>query len=44
MRNRHDQAIQRLIGQAFVMNAEKIRYLEATPDTVVCSDMGEKMM
>jgi flagellar protein FlbD len=34
----------RLNGQAFVMNAEKIRYLEATPDTVVCSDTGEKMM
>ncbi|MGD0389131.1 MAG: flagellar FlbD family protein [Tepidisphaeraceae bacterium] len=34
----------RLNGQAFVMNAEKIRYLEATPDTVVCCDTGEKMM
>jgi flagellar protein FlbD len=34
----------RLNGQAFVMNAEKIRYIEATPDTVVCSDTGEKLM
>ena len=34
----------RLNGQPFVMNAEKIRYLEATPDTVVCCDTGEKMM
>jgi flagellar protein FlbD len=34
----------RLNGQAFVMNAEKIRYLESTPDTVVCCDTGEKMM
>ena len=34
----------RLNGQSFVMNAEKIRYIEATPDTVVCCDTGEKMM
>jgi flagellar protein FlbD len=34
----------RLNGQAFVLNAEKIRYVEATPDTVVCCDSGEKMM
>jgi flagellar protein FlbD len=34
----------RLNGQAFVMNADKIRYIEATPDTVVCSDTGEKLM
>jgi flagellar protein FlbD len=34
----------RLNGQAFVINAEKIRYVEATPDTVVCCDSGEKMM
>ena len=34
----------RLNGQPFVMNAEKIRYLESTPDTVVCCDTGEKMM
>jgi flagellar protein FlbD len=34
----------RLNGQAFVINAEKIRYVEATPDTVVCCDTGEQMM
>ena len=34
----------RLNGQQFVMNAEKIRYVESTPDTVVCCDHGEKMM
>jgi flagellar protein FlbD len=34
----------RLNGQAFVVNAEKIRYVESTPDTVVCCDNGEKMM
>jgi len=34
----------RLNGQAFVMNADKIRYIESTPDTVVCCDTGEKLM
>ena len=34
----------RLNGQAFVVNAEKIRYLEQTPDTLVCCDNGEKLM
>jgi flagellar protein FlbD len=34
----------RLNGQSFVMNADKIRYVESTPDTVVCCDTGEKMM
>lgn len=34
----------RLNGQRFVMNAEKIRYVEETPDTVICSDTGEKLM
>jgi flagellar protein FlbD len=34
----------RLNGQAFVVNAEKIRYVESTPDTIVCCDSGEKMM
>jgi flagellar protein FlbD len=34
----------RLNGQAFVINAEKIRYIESTPDTVVCCDTGEKLM
>jgi flagellar protein FlbD len=34
----------RLNGQAFVVNADKIRYVESTPDTIVCCDTGEKMM
>jgi flagellar protein FlbD len=34
----------RLNGQPFVINAEKIRYIEATPDTIVCCDTGEKLM
>ncbi len=34
----------RLNGQQFVVNAEKIRYGECTPDTLVCCDTGEKMM
>jgi flagellar protein FlbD len=37
-------ALTRLNGQQFVINAEKIRYIESTPDTVVCCDTGEKMM
>ncbi len=34
----------RLNGQQFVVNAEKIRYIESTPDTIVCCENGEKMM
>ena len=34
----------RLNGQVFVMNADKIRYVEATPDTVVCCDTGDRLM
>jgi flagellar protein FlbD len=34
----------RLNGKAFVVNAEKIRYIEQTPDTIVCCDNGEKLM
>lgn len=34
----------RLNGQQIVMNADKIRYIECTPDTVVCTDHGEKLM
>lgn len=34
----------RLNGESFVMNADKIRYVEQTPDTVICSDTGEKLM
>ena len=34
----------RLNGQGFVINAEKIRTVESTPDTVVCTDGGERLM
>ena len=34
----------RLNGQQFVVNADKIRYVESTPDTIVCCESGEKMM
>jgi flagellar protein FlbD len=34
----------RLNGKPFVVNAEKIRYIEQTPDTMVCTDSGEKLM
>ena len=37
-------ALTRLNGQPFVINAEKIRYLEQTPDTMVCCESGEKLM
>jgi flagellar protein FlbD len=34
----------RLNGQAFVVNAEKIRTVESTPDTIVCCETGERLM
>ena len=34
----------RLNGKPFVINAEKIRFIESTPDTIVCCDTGEKLM
>ena len=34
----------RMNGQPFVVNADKIRYVESTPDTIICCDTGEKMM
>jgi len=34
----------RLNGQSFVVNAEKIRLVESTPDTVVCCDSGEPVI
>lgn len=37
-------ALTRLNGQQFVVNADKIRYVESTPDTVICTDHGEKLM
>lgn len=36
--------VTRLNGQPFVVNAEKIRCVESTPDTVICCDTGEKLM
>ena len=36
--------VTRLNGQTLVINAEKIRYVEATPDTVVCVETGEKLL
>jgi flagellar protein FlbD len=36
--------VTRLNGQQFILNAEKIRYVEATPDTVVCCESGERLM
>jgi flagellar protein FlbD len=37
-------ALTRLNGQQFVINADKIRTVESTPDTVVCTDHGDKLM
>jgi flagellar protein FlbD len=37
-------SLTRLNGQRFVINAEKIRMVETTPDTMVCCDTGEKLM
>lgn len=34
----------RLNGQPFVINAEKIRTVEKTPDTLICCDDGERLM
>jgi flagellar protein FlbD len=36
--------VTRLNGQTLVINAEKIRYIESTPDTMICTDHGEKVM
>jgi len=36
--------VTRLNGQRFVVNAEKIRYVESTPDTLICCDTGDKVM
>ena len=36
--------VTRLNGEQFVVNAEKIRYVESTPDTIICCDTGEKLM
>lgn len=36
--------VTRMNGQQFVVNAEKIRYIESTPDTILCCESGEKLM
>lgn len=36
--------VTRLNGQTIVINAEKIRYIESTPDTMICTDHGDKIM
>ena len=36
--------VTRLNGQVLVINADKIRYVEATPDTMVCVETGEKLL
>ncbi len=37
-------ALTRLNGQAFVLNAEKIRWIEATPDTLISTDSGDRIV
>ena len=34
----------RLNGKRFVLNAERIRLVESTPDTLICLDGGDKIM
>jgi flagellar protein FlbD len=36
--------VTRLNGSSFVINAEKIRYVEQTPDTVICTENGDRLM
>ena len=37
-------AVTRLNGKRFVINAEQIRYIESTPDTLVTLMSGDKVM
>ncbi len=37
-------AVTRLNGQRFVLNAEQIRYIESTPDTMITLMNGDKIM
>jgi len=37
-------AITRLNGSRFVLNAEHIRYVESTPDTMITLTTGERIM
>lgn len=36
--------LSRLNGKSFILNAELIRTIEATPDTVITLSSGEKLM
>ncbi|MDB5326676.1 MAG: FlgEa [Phycisphaerales bacterium] len=36
--------VTRLNGTEFVINADKIRYVEQIPDTMICCDTGEKLL
>ena len=36
--------VTRLNGTEFVVNADKIRYVEQIPDTMICCDTGEKLL
>ena len=36
--------VTRLNGKRFVVNAEQIRYIESTPDTVITLVTGDKVM
>ena len=37
-------AVTRLNGKKFVINAEQIRYIETTPDTMITMFTGEKVV
>lgn len=37
-------ALTRLNGQRFILNAEKIRAVESTPDTLIYCDGGERVV
>ncbi len=37
-------AVTRLNGKRFVVNAEQIRYVESTPDTMITLMNGDKIM
>ena len=37
-------AVTRLNGKKFVVNAEQIRYVESTPDTMITLMNGDKIM
>ncbi len=37
-------ALTKLNGQTFILNADKIRALEETPDTLISLDGGEKLV